>query len=219
MTDRTTIIIADDHPLFRGALRHALSGLEGETAIVEAGDTQSAREAAADHPDADLMLFDLTMPGASGLSGLMALRAEFVNLPVVVVSATDDAATVRRAIELGASGFISKSASIEEIRAGVNAVLAGEIWTPSNIDLGTEQDADVADLIHRIQTLTPQQSRVLNMLAEGLLNKQIAYELGVSEATIKAHVSAVLQKLGVDSRTQAVIRLSRIGTDALMQST
>ncbi len=219
MTDRTTIIIADDHPLFRGALRHALSGLEKETSIVEAGDARAAREAAADHPDADLMLFDLAMPGASGLSGLMALRAEFVNLPVVVVSATDDAATVRRAIDLGASGFISKSASIDEIRAGVRAVLAGEIWTPSSIDLGTEEDAEVADLIGRIQTLTPQQGRVLNMLAEGLLNKQIAYELGVSEATIKAHVSAVLQKLDVDSRTQAVIRLARIGTDAVLQST
>ncbi len=219
MTDRTTIIIADDHPLFRGALRHALSGPDQEPLIVEAGDAQAARQAAAEHPDAHLMLFDLTMPGASGLSGLMALRAEFVNLPVVVVSATDDPSTVRRAVEMGASGFISKSASIDEIRAGVKAVLAGEIWTPENIDLGTEQDPEVADLIRRIQTLTPQQSRVLSMLAEGLLNKQIAYELGVSEATIKAHVSAVLQKLDVDSRTQAVIRLSRIGADALLQST
>ncbi|HET7414003.1 MAG TPA: response regulator transcription factor [Pararhizobium sp.] len=217
MTDRPTIIIADDHPLFRGALRQALAALEADPVIVEAGDFQAARDAAKAKPDAELMLLDLTMPGVSGLSGLMALRAEYLNLPVVVVSASDDACTVRRALELGASGFISKSASIEEIRQGVTAVLQGEIWTPSNIDLGTEQDPEVADLIRRIQTLTPQQSRVLNMLAEGLLNKQIAYELGVSEATIKAHVSAVLQKLGVDSRTQAVIRLSRIGTGVLPQ--
>lgn len=183
--------------------------------IVEAGDFGAARNAAKEHPEADLLLLDLTMPGVSGLSGLIALRAEYVSLPVVVVSASDDQATVRRALDLGASGFISKSASIDEIRDGIAAVLSGEIWTPRGFELGLEQDPEVADLIKRLQTLTPQQSRVLGMLAEGLLNKQIAYELSVSEATIKAHVSAVLQKLGVDSRTQAVIQLSKIGTDAL----
>jgi DNA-binding NarL/FixJ family response regulator len=210
-----TFIIADDHPLFRGALRQALSTLGDDLDIVEAGDFDAARKAAADNPDADVILLDLTMPGVSGLSGLIALRAEYVGLPVVVVSASDDSATIRRALDLGASGFISKSASLEEIRRGVLAVLEGEIWTPGGFELGTEQDPEIAELIGRLQTLTPQQSRVLGMLAEGLLNKQIAYELGVSEATIKAHVSAVLQKLGVDSRTQAVIQLSRIGADAL----
>jgi DNA-binding NarL/FixJ family response regulator len=136
---------------------------------------------------------------------------------VVVVSATDDVSTMRRALELGASGFISKSASIDEIREGVRTVLGGGIWTPPDVDLGSEHDQEIASLIARIQTLTPQQGRVLGMLAEGLLNKQIAYELGVSEATIKAHVSAVLQKLGVDSRTQAVIQLSKIGAEVLSQ--
>ena len=210
-----TFIIADDHPLFRGAMRQALMGIEDGLEIVEAGDFDTARTAAAEHPDADLMLLDLTMPGVSGLSGLIALRAEYVSLPVVVVSASDDQATVRRALDLGASGFISKSASIDEIRDGIQAVLAGDVWTPRDFELGAEQDAEIGDLIKRLQTLTPQQSRVLGMLAEGLLNKQIAYELSVSEATIKAHVSAVLQKLGVDSRTQAVIQLSRIGSDLL----
>ncbi|MGN6550596.1 MAG: response regulator [Pararhizobium sp.] len=214
----TTIIIADDPPLFRGALRQALTGLYGDLAIVEAGDFVAARATARAFPDADLLLLDLTMPGVSGLSGLMALRSEFINLPVVVVSASDDGVTIRRALDLGASGFISKSASIDEIREAVKAVLAGEIWAPANAALGADHDPEVADLIRRIQTLTPQQGRVLNMLSEGLLNKQIAYELGVSEATIKAHVSAVLQKLNVDSRTQAVIQLSRIGHDALVQS-
>lgn len=183
--------------------------------IVEAGDFDAARTSATDNPDADLILLDLTMPGVSGLSGLIALRSEFVGLPVVIVSASDDAATIRRAIDLGASGFISKSASIDEIRDGIRAVLDGEVWTPRDFDLGAEQDPEMADLISRLQTLTPQQSRVLGMLAEGLLNKQIAYELGVSEATIKAHVSAVLQKLAVDSRTQAVIQLSKIGAEML----
>ncbi|GAB5462766.1 MULTISPECIES: response regulator [Hoeflea] len=212
-----TFIIADDHPLFRGAMRQALEGIDANIEILEAGDLESARKKAGDHPEADLILLDLTMPGVSGLSGLIAFRAEFSSLPVVVVSATDDVSTMRRALELGASGFISKSASIDEIREGVRTVLGGGIWTPPDVDLGSEHDQEIASLIARIQTLTPQQGRVLGMLAEGLLNKQIAYELGVSEATIKAHVSAVLQKLGVDSRTQAVIQLSKIGAEVLSQ--
>ncbi|MDX3926479.1 MAG: response regulator transcription factor [Shinella sp.] len=211
MESAMTIIIADDHPLFRGALRQALVGMEGDPIVVEAGDFDAARAAAAENADADLMLLDLAMPGVSGLSGLIALRAEFQSLPVVVVSASDDAATIRRALDLGASGFISKSAAIEEIREGIATVLQGGVCTPANYVEGGEQDAEVADLIHRLHTLTPQQSRVLSMLAEGLLNKQIAYELGVSEATIKAHVSAILLKLDVDSRTQAVIQLAKIG--------
>ncbi|QRM54142.1 response regulator transcription factor [Sinorhizobium sp. BG8] len=212
MTSDMTIIIADDHPLFRGALRQAVLGMEGDPAIVEAGDFESARTAAAANPDADLLLLDISMPGASGLSGLISLRAEFQGLPVVIVSASDDGATIRRAIDLGASGFISKSATIDGIREAISAVLAGGIYTPDGYERGMEQDAEIADLINRLRTLTPQQSRVLGMLAEGLLNKQIAYELGVSEATIKAHVSAILLKLNVDSRTQAVIQLARIGS-------
>jgi DNA-binding NarL/FixJ family response regulator len=205
-----TIIIADDHPLFRGALRQAVGGMEGEQIIVEAGDFEAARAAASAHVEADLILLDLSMPGSSGFSGLMALRAEFASLPIVIVSASDDSTTIRRALEFGASGFISKSSGIDDIRRGIQAVLAGDIFTPSNYQEGQEQDPDIADLVRRLQTLTPQQSRVLTMLAEGLLNKQIAYELGVSEATIKAHVSAILLKLNVDSRTQAVIQLGRI---------
>ncbi|MBY5353999.1 response regulator transcription factor [Rhizobium leguminosarum] len=205
-----TIIIADDHPLFRDALRQAVIGMEGRQSIVEAGDFAAARRAAGAHADADLMLLDLAMPGVSGFSGLMALRSEFASLPIVIVSATDDATTIRRALELGASGFISKSSGIDDIRRSIQTVLAGNIATPESYRDGQEQDPDVADLIHRLHTLTPQQSRVLTMLGEGLLNKQIAYELGVSEATIKAHVSAILLKLDVDSRTQAVIQLGKI---------
>lgn len=214
MTPDMTIIIADDHPLFRGAMRQALSGMAGAPDIVEAGDFATARKAATDYPDADLMLLDLTMPGVSGLSGLIALRAEFPSLPVMVVSAHDDPATIHRALDLGACGFLSKSAGIEEIRNGIEKVMAGEVFVPAGYEQGQEYEPEVADLLQRLQTLTPQQSRVLSMLGEGLLNKQIAYELGVSEATIKAHVSAILLKLNVDSRTQAVIQLSKIGTVA-----
>jgi len=208
-------IIADDHPLFRGALRQVLSSLPEEATIIEVGDFDAAKKLVADGGDIDLLLLDLTMPGGTGLSGLVTLKALEPALPIIIVSATDDATTIRHAIELGASGFISKSASMETIGDAVHAVLAGDIWTPSDIDIDEARDPEIETLIAKIRTLTPQQTRVLTMLAEGLLNKQIAYELNVSEATVKAHVSAVLQKLGVDSRTQAVILLSRIGSDAL----
>ncbi|MCL7997762.1 response regulator transcription factor [Brucella sp. 21LCYQ03] len=208
-------IIADDHPLFRGALRQVLSSLPEEATIIEVGDFDAAKKLVADGSDIDLLLLDLTMPGGTGLSGLVTLKALEPALPIIIVSATDDAATIRHAIELGASGFISKSASMETIGEAVHAVLDGDIWTPSDIDIDEARDPEIETLIAKIRTLTPQQTRVLTMLAEGLLNKQIAYELNVSEATVKAHVSAVLQKLGVDSRTQAVILLSRIGSDAL----
>ncbi|MEM1377680.1 MAG: response regulator transcription factor [Pseudomonadota bacterium] len=213
------ILIADDHPLFRDAIKSALNGhINGGvagTTMLEAGDFTEAMKVLETEPELDLLLLDLTMPGASGLSALVAVRAGYPAVPVVVVSAHDDPSTVRRALDLGASGFISKSSDMETIRESVQRVLAGEIATPAGIDLGSEHDPEVEDLINRIRTLTPQQARVLGMLSEGLLNKQIAYELSVSEATIKAHVSAVLQKLNVDSRTQAVIRLSKIGSDLL----
>lgn len=207
-------VIADDHPLFRGALKQAIGGIAGPGTVLEAGDFESAKKIIADNEDLDLVLLDLSMPGASGLSGLISLRGLQAGVPLVVVSAHDDPETIRRALELGASGFISKSASMEDIRQAVQTVLDGGISAPGGIDLGVEKDPEISDLIRRLQSLTPQQTRVLGMLAEGLLNKQIAYELNVSEATIKAHVSAVLQKLGVDSRTQAVIQLSKIGSEA-----
>lgn len=206
-------VIADDHPLFRGALKQALSSLNEGVEILEAGDFEATKTLVMGNDDLDLLLLDLSMPGASGLSGLVSLRGIHASVPVVVVSAHDDAETIRRSLELGASGFISKSASMEDIRAAVSTVLAGGIAAPVGVDLGTEQDPEISNLIRRLQSLTPQQTRVLSMLADGLLNKQIAYELGVSEATIKAHVSAILQKLGVDNRTQAVIMLSRIGSE------
>ncbi|MEP9370675.1 response regulator transcription factor [Mesorhizobium sp. KR1-2] len=208
-------VIADDHPLFRGALKQALSGIANVTTILEAGDFESTKTRVAANEDIDLLLLDLSMPGASGLSGLVSLRGVHSEVPMVVVSAHDDPETIRRALELGASGFISKSASMDEIRNAVRTVLSGGITTPDGVDLGVERDPEISDLIKRLQSLTPQQARVLGMMAEGLLNKQIAFELSVSEATIKAHVSAVLQKLGVDSRTQAVILLSKIGSEPL----
>jgi DNA-binding NarL/FixJ family response regulator len=207
----TTIVIADDHPLFRGALRQAIGSLMPAARVVEANGIDELNETLAVEKDVDLILLDLTMPGVQGFSGLISLRAQHPELPVVIVSANEEATVIRRAIEFGASGFIPKSLNVDAIGTAIVAVLAGDTWTPPDIDLTATEDKETADLVRRLATLTPQQVRVLMMLSEGLLNKQIAYELAVSEATVKAHVSAILDKLGVDSRTQAVIAAAKIG--------
>jgi DNA-binding NarL/FixJ family response regulator len=204
------LVIADDHPLFRGALREAVSGLVGRVEADEAGTFEEVSELLERGGDIDLILLDLSMPGARGFSGLMYLRAQYPSLPIVVVSANDDPAVIRRCMEFGASGFIPKTLGIEAMRQAIARVLQGEVWTPPDVDLHRQGDAETAATIARLSSLTPQQVRVLMMLSGGLLNKQIAYELGVSEATVKAHVSAILQKLGVESRTQAVIAAGRI---------
>ena len=204
------LVIADDHPLFRGALREAVSGLLARVEIAEAGSFDEVSKLLDKAGETDLILLDLAMPGVRGFSGLMYLRAQYPSVPVVVVSANDDPAVIRRCMDFGASGFIPKTLSIEEMRGAVMGVLKGGVWTPPDVDLASGVDADLAGLISRLATLTPQQVRVLMMLSEGLLNKQIAYELSVSEATVKAHVSAILQKLGVESRTQAVIMAAKI---------
>jgi len=204
------LVIADDHPLFRGALRQALAGLFGGSAIGEAGTFEEVTKLLERDGDVDLILLDLSMPGVRGFSGLMYLRAQYPSLPIVVVSANDDPAVIRRCMAFGASGYIPKTLGIEALRQAISRVLEGEAWTPPEVDLSRDADAETRAMIARLSSLTPQQVRVLMMLSGGLLNKQIAHELGVSEATVKAHVSAILQKLGVDSRTQAVIAAGRI---------
>lgn len=204
------IIIVDDHPLFRGALSQAIDAAFPDAQIVEAGSLDELVVSLAGNPDTDLILLDLTMPGVRGLSGLLYLRAEHPEMPVIVVSASDDIGTIRRCMGAGASGFVPKSEPVDRIRAAVRTVLDGGIWVPPGLELGAAGDRETTDLVARLSTLTPQQVRVLMMLGEGLLNKQIAFKLGVSEATIKAHVSAILQKLGVDSRTQAVIAIGKL---------
>ncbi len=204
------LVIADDHPLFRGALREAVTGLFERVDIAEAGTFNEVAELLERGGDVDLVLLDLTMPGVRGFSGLMYLRAQYPGVPVIVVSANDDPAAIRRCMEFGASGFIPKTLGVEAMRGAIQRILGGGVWTPPDVDLTAGSDAETAALMARMATLTPQQVRVLMMLSEGLLNKQIAYQLGVSEATVKAHVSAILQKLGVESRTQAVIAAAKI---------
>jgi DNA-binding NarL/FixJ family response regulator len=204
------VLIADDHPLFRGALREAVNGLFDRVEAAEAGTFEQVVERLDSGGEVDLILLDLQMPGVRGFSGLMYLRAQYPSLPVAIVSANDDPAVIRRAIAFGAAGFLPKTLGVEALRGAIARILAGEVWTPPDVELVGAPDAEAAAVITRLATLTPQQVRVLMMLSSGLLNKQIAYELGVSEATVKAHVSAILQKLGVDSRTQAVIAAGKI---------
>lgn len=203
------ILIVDDHPLFREALKQAVSGGLAGAEVALAGSLAQATAHLDRDGDCDLVLLDLRMPGVQGLSGLIYLRAQYPNLPVAIVTAADDPGLAGKAVGLGASGFIPKTSGIDTIVAAVKAVLAGDIWLPEG-GAPAATDKEGEDIARRIATLTAQQIRVLMMLREGLLNKQIAYELDVSEATVKAHVSAILQKLHVASRTQAVIAAARI---------
>lgn len=202
------IIIVDDHPLFRAALRQTLAGAGADTMVEEAGDLTALTAALEADRDVDLIVLDLNMPGAHGFSGLLLLRAQYPEVPVMIISAVEDRKVMRRTLELGAAGYLPKSTGPGEIRAAIDTVLSGQVFVPDGVDL--KADDEQAAFLRRLATLTPQQIRVLMMLSDGLMNKQIAYELSISEATVKAHVSSILQKLDVDSRTQAVIAASRI---------
>lgn len=207
------IVIADDHPLFRDALTQTLAGQFSDVEFDAAGTLDEVVQVLGRDSPPDLILLDLKMPGVQGFSGLSFLRAQYPDVPVIVVSANEEPTVIRRAMDFGASGFIPKSTPVDTMRGAVRDVLDGGIWVPAGFEEASEDDDEVSQLIERFATLTPQQVRVLMMLREGLLNKQIAYELTVSEATVKAHVSAILQKLGVESRTQAVIAASRMDGD------
>lgn len=206
------IIIADDHPLYRGALRTTLEDVSPDHNIAEASDLDSLVQHLNTDQEMDLVLLDLTMPGVQGFSGLLFIRAQYPQLPVIIVSGSDDGATIRQCLELGASGFLPKSGPVSDIMTCINAVMDGDIWTPGGPGHTHNLSAAETAFLARLSSLTPQQIRVLMMLSSGLMNKQIAYELSVSEATVKAHVSAILQKLNVDSRTQAVIAAARLET-------
>jgi DNA-binding NarL/FixJ family response regulator len=209
------IIVADDHPLFREALKAAVGRLEPGTGFIEADSVAALLAAVEAEPDADLLLLDLNMPGAQGFNALAHVRGSRPGLPVAIVSADDDPQTIAAALRYGAQGFISKSTEAAQIGRAVEAVLAGEIYTPPGYHPPHGVPPGDEDLLiaRRIADLTPQQFRVLGALCSGQLNKQIAYDLDVSEATVKAHVTAILRKLGVATRTQAVLAAGRLATD------
>ena len=209
--ENLNIIIADDHPLFRNALRQALSGPFSDTNWFEADSADALQSLLENKQQAyDLVMLDLQMPGSHGYSTLIHLRTHFADLPVIVISAHEDNMTISRAVHYGSSGFIPKSSSMETLAAALASVLDGDIWLPDHAEIQEIKEDATALVASKLADLTPQQYKVLQMFAEGLLNKQIAYELGVSEATIKAHATAIFRKLGVRNRTQAVISLQQL---------
>ena len=202
------IIIADDHPLFRSALTSGVSMEFEQCEIIEVDSCSSLRESVGKHDDCDLILLDLCMPGVHGFSGLIFLRAQYPDIPVVIISGTEDVETVRQAIDYGAAGYIIKSSSLLEIVKALKMVLDGGLYLPSDMVEDVKKAKPEKDeFAICLGNLTPKQFTVLSYMAEGMLNKQIAAQIQVSEATVKAHVTAILNKLNVSSRTQAVIAL------------
>jgi DNA-binding NarL/FixJ family response regulator len=198
------VLIADDHPLFREAMSLAIRHLEGaDSQILEAATFDEARRLAKAMPDLDLLLLDLKMPGMQGLGGLVELRRRLPALPIVIVSATDDPRVIRKAIVAGAMGYIPKSLERATIAAALQRVLEGEVWQPEQGEGAAPPTA--ASMPGRIAALTPQQRAILKLMAAGKPNKIIAYELDIAETTVKAHITVVLRKLGVYSRTQAAL--------------
>lgn len=206
-----TVIVADDHPLFRTAIKEALATNQGQTTFLEANSFESLQQLVDENRDVDLVLLDLHMPGVSGFAGLVYLCKRYPSVPVVIISANEDPVVIQRALAHGAAGFVPKSSSMDTITDAIHAVLMGEIWSPPlNHSVRSGRNASELELAERMGQLTPQQFKVLMMMSQGLLNKQIGYELKVSEATVKAHVTAIMSKLAVNNRTQAVLAAERL---------
>lgn len=204
------LLIVDDHPLYRLALRQTAESALPGASIDEAGELESALAALGAAPDIDLVLLDLQLPGTHGLLALGELRAAHPGVAVAILSARDDAPTVRRALAMGACGYITKHAATAELHEGLRALLDGRVWLPSALRerlLRTPRDNEAESMAARLASLSPQQLRVLQRVAEGRLNKQIADELGIQERTVKAHLTVVFEKLGVRNRTQAGVLL------------
>ncbi|MFP5305074.1 MAG: response regulator [Gammaproteobacteria bacterium] len=205
-----SVIVADDHPLFRSALVQALRQILPDAQIAEVDTFDSLHAAVAANPMLDLVLLDLQMPGAQGFSSLLFLRNEHPELPVIVVSGYEEPALIQRALDFGASGYVPKSCGLPDIARALRHVLDGGVWKPQQLADAPALDAQQRELAQRIASLSPQQFKVFMMLADGRLNKQIAFELGVMEATVKAHVTAILRKLGLIRRTQAALLAQRL---------
>lgn len=204
------LLVADDHPLFRAAVVQVIRGRFGAFEVLEASSASSLSAALAAHPGIELVLLDLTMPGTHGFSALLHVRGAYPQLPVVVISSNDHPRIIRRAQQFGASGFISKAASADAITAAIEAVMEGDTVFPS---MAAELSQEDAELAARLAQLTPHQFKTLLYLADGLLNKQIAQEMGVTEHTVKVHVTAILKKLGCHSRTQVAVLVRNLEAD------
>ena len=207
----TTIVIADDHPLFRDAMAAAVRRVDPAATLIEAASLSDAR-AHLDMGAVGLLLLDLHMDDSDGFAGLVGIQHDYPAVPVAVVSASEQPGVIARAISFGAAGFIPKSTGLDTICRALEAIQGGEVWTPPGFDFG-EADAESDATAARLATLTPAQVRVLLGLKRGRLNKQIAYDMGITEATVKAHVTAIFRKLGVLNRTQAVLAAEVMDVD------
>ena len=205
--DVGTIIIADDHPMFRHALLSCVVANFPSALVLEAETLDRLQVLLGQDDDVDLVLLDLNMPGSHGLSALIHLRAVSPGLSVVVISAHEEPATIRRALQLGAAGFIPKSSSLGEISKAFGQVLAGSRYIPSSINLSQlpSLNAKERSTAIKIGLLTPQQFRIASMLTVGMLNKQIGDSLKIAEATVKVHMKAIMEKLEVYNRTQVAL--------------
>jgi len=215
LTVPTSFLIVDDHSLFVEALKLVIQNAFPDAGVSEATSIDTARTTLDKNGPFDLLLLDLSMPGTRGLDGLIELRTRHPKLPIVVVSALEDPRIIHEVMTCGAAGFISKSTRGADLGHAIRDVMAGSVVLPKGYQ-PPQADAPAADLSARLATLTPQQVRVLQMLRQGLLNKQIAFDLGVGETTVKAHVSEILRKLKVSSRTQAVIEAAKIDFDTIL---
>lgn len=204
-------LIADDHPLFREALKAALQPRFVDTHFVESDSLGSTLDTIKEYPDLAMILLDLNMPGCENFYGVIRVCEDYPNIPVVVISASDSASTISKAMGYGAKGFASKVAAVDTIAEAIQTVLTGKTWVPEDLkDKIDNISEDSKDVAAKVAELTPKQLQVLKYLQAGQLNKQIAYELNVTEATIKAHISAIFKKLGVNTRTQAVLLVEKL---------
>lgn len=206
------ILVADDHAVFRDGLRTVLDGFGAEVEILEAADAAQAFEIATRHQDLDLVLMDLQMPGVGGIEGLRRFRRELPTLPVVIVSASESAAEMRRVIEGGASGFIPKSSGRKEMLAALQLVLAGGVFVPQAALAAPEDDAPSRR--RRTEKLTERQLEVLSLMARGLTNREICDVLAIAENTVKTHVKAILEALEATNRTEAAVIARELGLKA-----
>ena len=206
-------LIADDHPLYREALVSALQLLFEKIDIIQSDGLDSTLDALQNNTDFDLVLLDLNMPGCDNFYGLIRVTQDFPQIPVAVVSASDSVEVVSKVMSLGAKGFIPKATATQTIANALQQIMHGNNWLPEGMQSRIEHIEHIKpiiDVARLVGELTPKQFQVLKLLQNGLLNKQIAFELNITEATVKAHISGVFRKLNVNTRTQAVLLLKNL---------
>jgi len=209
----TRFLIVDDHPLFREALQSAVRIAHADAEVFEATSIEGAIDVADAHRDLDLALLDLSLPGATGFSGLLRFRSAHPKLPVVVVSGHEEPELIVEALSLGVAGYIPKSTSRQQLSDAICEALGGSVYVPPQLRARLAERApetEQTQILKKLRRLTPQQLLVLDLVKSGLQNKQIAHELKLAETTVKAHVSEILRKLEVVTRTRAVIEASKV---------